>query len=54
MFVCTMFVLSVLEAPNTRQIPCVCKHTCNKALSDSDSDSETQTKELAVAEYEAC
>ncbi len=38
MYVCTMFVLSVLEAPNTRHIPCVCVNTLdNKALSDSAS-----------------
>ncbi len=43
-----LFVLSVLEAPNTKtnslcvcKLPCVCANTLgNKALSESDSDDE--------------
>ncbi len=43
-----LFVLSVLEAPNTKtnslcvcKLPCVCANTLgNKAISESDSDDE--------------
>ncbi len=40
-----MFVLSVLEAPNTKTNSLVCANTLgNKALSDSDSDSECHSR----------